>query len=238
MASATQRVWLTRSAQGNRAWYPVVQSAGFQPVAFEALRFRVLHTELDEVREKLRGVDWVVFSSPRGVRSLAQLGLEPEKTARIACVGAATARVCAERYRPADFLPRGETAKDLAAGLIAQGDWSSAALVGAREARPELPQLLDGAGFEVRTCSVYATCLPTREESRLQWQPGDAVLLASPSSFEAIAQGGDLPRDLHLISIGPTTSQAIRAAGYSVAAESKSRNIQGLLAALRALELS
>ncbi len=236
--SVGRRVWITRSAEGNRVWYPKVRKAGFTPVAFEALRFHVLHDELDNVRANLREVDWVVFSSPRGVRALASMGLEPERTARLACVGHSTGRVCADRYWPAELFAPGQTARSLAGVLGKTPGWNRVALVGAREARPELHDLLADQGFEVRLCPVYATHLPLESECQLDFRGGDALLLASPSALQAVTRAHPIPRDVDLISIGPTTSEAIRMAGYDVAAEAQTRDLQGLLQALRSLSPS
>ena len=202
-------------------------------MAFEALRFHVLHQELDAVRANLREVDWVVFSSPRGVRSLAAMGLEPAAASKLACVGRSTGRVCADRFRPSDLFAPAQTARSLAQQLAGVPGWHSAALVGAQEARPELRESLLERGFEVRVCPVYATHLPMESECQLEFQPGDAVLLASPSSLQAIIRAHPIPRDVDLISIGPTTSEAIRLAGYDVTAEAQTRDIEGLLQALR-----
>lgn len=233
-----RRVWITRSAEGNRVWYPKVRKAGYTPVAFEALRFHVCHDELDSVRENLREVDWVVFSSPRGVRALASMGLEPPAAARLACIGRSTGKTCADRYRPAELFAPEQTARSLARILIQTPGWDRVALVGAREARPELHDLLAEQGYDVRICPVYATHLPLESECQLEFQSGDAILLASPSALQAITRAHPIPRDVDLISIGPTTSEAIRMAGYDVAAEAQTRDIEGLLRALRRLSPS
>ena len=58
------------------------------------------------------------------------------------------------------------------------------------------------------------------------------ILFASPSAVEGFTRQANIPPDAKVISIGPTTSQAVRAAGLEVAAEAQSPDLDGLLEAI------
>jgi uroporphyrinogen-III synthase/uroporphyrinogen III methyltransferase/synthase len=93
------------------------------------------------------------------------------------------------------------------------------------EGRPELLAGLVAAGAEVAAVEAYRTLPAPAEEIRpiARWiEAGeiDAVAFASPSAVAAVvgALGGDagLLRRVVLAAIGPTTSEALRAAGLEV----------------------
>jgi uroporphyrinogen-III synthase len=62
----------------------------------------------------------------------------------------------------------------------------------------------------------------------------DLILLASPSAVEGLLNQVRVEADTRLLSIGPTTSTAIRAAGLEVFAEAEERSLAGMLASLQA----
>jgi len=227
---------VTRSRAGNAAWSAKLRKAGFAVLGFEALRFRVLSENAAELRRGVKDADWLVFSSARGVRAAAELAIVPRPGQRIACVGIETARACHSYLREAELFSPEQTATGLAQLLLREKAWQSAALIGAQEGRPELPQALREAGKQVIESPVYATSLPTPEETSLDWRAGDRILVASPSSVHALMQAPCVPDGLLWISIGPTTSAALREAGLPVSAEAEERNIDGMLAALQSLE--
>ncbi|MEM6795385.1 MAG: uroporphyrinogen-III synthase, partial [Acidobacteriota bacterium] len=82
---------------------------------------------------------------------------------------------------------------------------------------------------------IYATRPHPRGASRAKIPTADAALIASPSAFQGLIQRSRLIPSLPLITMGPTTSAAVEAAGYPVAAEAPSPNVEGLLAAYREL---
>lgn len=227
-----KRVWLTRSDEGNRAWQASVQATGASPISLPCLRFEVLSESADSAQEMVSGADWVVFSSPRGVRAFSVLNLVLEANQRVACVGEATAAACANLNMRVDQVAKDACASGMADELRAIEGWQSAALVCAADPRPELAELLGAAGKEVRDCPVYATRPAFDEIESVSIQGGEAVFLASPSAFKVLLDKCELSPDAQLISIGPSTSEAIRAAGLTVAAESQTRTVQGMLAAL------
>ncbi|MDF1836259.1 MAG: uroporphyrinogen-III synthase [Planctomycetota bacterium] len=225
-------MWLTRSEEGNRAWQAPVLASGATPISLPCLQFDFMPENTDSTRTVLSEADWVVFSSPRGVQAFMEMGLNLAVNQRVACVGESTGQSCTEALRKPDLVAKDGCAEGMARDLISVADWHSAVLIGALDPRPELAQWLREAGKESQSCPVYRTTATPLDSHPVTIESGDAVFLASPSAFESLSARCDLDPQVALISIGPSTSATIRAAGFAVAAESKTRTVQGMLAAL------
>jgi uroporphyrinogen-III synthase len=163
------------------------------------------------------GYDWLIVTSPNGADEIALRGrnLPP-----VAAVGPGTAEALrAHGIEPA-FVP-GESSQD---GLLREfprpaGRVLFAAAEGAR--RGPIDAL--GADF----VPLYRTRLLTPEPPA-----GDVVVLASGSAARAYAAvGGTLPA----VTIGPETSRVAQSVGLAVAAEARTHDLDGLVAAVRDL---
>ena len=55
------------------------------------------------------------------------------------------------------------------------------------------------------------------------------ILVASPSAVEGLLNQADVPEQSAIVTIGPVTSEAVRAAGLTVAAEAARPSLDGLL---------
>jgi uroporphyrinogen III methyltransferase / synthase len=158
--------------------------------------------------------DWLVVTSPNGADEIARRG---RNLPRVAAVGPGTAEALrAHGIEPA-FVPV-ESSQD---GLLREfprpaGRVLFAAAEGAR--RRPIDEL--GADF-----------LPLYRTRLLRPEPpdGDVVVLASGSAARAYAAvGGSAPA----VSIGPETSRVVRALGLTVAAEARTHDLDGLVAAV------
>lgn len=107
--------------------------------------------------------------------------------------------------------------------------------------RPDLADALRAGGAHVDTVVVYRTMVAgpgDREQLAAALREGriDVVALASPSALDGIAAAldGNLQalRDVRLVCIGPTTAEAVRAAGLLPAAVAESHTAMGLAAAI------
>ena len=139
-----KRVWLTRSEEGNRAWQAPVLATGAEPISLPCLRFQFLTENANSVQTQVSGADWVVFSSPRGVQAVLELGIQLDSKQRIACVGEKTAIACADLPMQPELVAKDACASGMATELLAIEGWQSAALVGAEDPRPELTERLFG----------------------------------------------------------------------------------------------
>lgn len=189
---------------------------------------------LDAALRDLAAFDWVVFASVtavvRTVERLRALGLDPAALAgrRLAAVGPATAEALARAVREPDLVPGEARGEAMAAALAPRVRGKRVLLPRPADGRAELLEGLLAAGAHVTAVEAYRTvpALPEAVRPLASWiRAGevDAVAFASPSAVKAVVAG--LGEDARLLSrvalaaIGPSTGDAIRAAGFAVAAQ-------------------
>jgi len=171
---------------------------------------------------------WVVFASAtaveRTVERMRALGLEPAllARARLAAVGPATAERVARALREPDLVPAEATGAAMAAALAPHVAGEAVLVPRPAEGRPELVDGLRAAGAEVTAVEAYRTVPAPAGAVRplAAWIAGgevDAVAFASPSAVASVVAGlgpeASLLRRILLAAIGPTTADALRAAG-------------------------
>ena len=161
------------------------------------------------------GYDWLVLTSPNGARELRRR--MRGTPGRVAAIGAATA----EAFGGADLVPRVSTQEGLLAELPRPA--GRVLFAGAAGARPLLAEEL---GADV--VALYRTV----ELEPQQVPEADVVVLMSASAARAYARTG---ATMPVVSIGPETTRAARAAGVEVAAEAETHDLEGLVAAVAAV---
>lgn len=244
-------VLVTRSREQASGMARELAALGAKVVEFPSTRIEPA-ADAAPVREavcRLREYDWVVFSSPNGVRyfweSLEALGLDGRAfaAASVAAIGPATAEALAARGIRADFVPRVHVAENLLAGLAARGVSGKRVLIPRAEtARDVLPQGLEQAGAECTVLPVYRT-LPAAADRAALAAMLDAgtiryVTFASSSTvanFLAAVGGETLARypDLRFACIGPVTAKTLEDAGFACHVMPSSHTIPALVAAIR-----
>ncbi len=189
---------------------------------------------LDAALRDARRFGWVVFASAtaveRTVARMRELGLDPALLgrARLAAVGPATAERVARELREPDLVPAEATGAAMAAALAPHVAGRAVLLPRPAEGRPELLAGLRAAGADVAAVEAYRTVPAPAEAIRplATWIAAgevDAVAFASPSAVAAVVAGlgpeAPLLRRVVLAAIGPTTAEALRAAGLEPAVE-------------------
>ena len=233
------RIVLTQADGRLEALARALRDAGHDPVVAPLLRTRPLVDAATRVAAKtLLGMAWRCYASRSAVEAWVALGLPFDDGARLAAVGAGTARDLVEQARaahgpglppPLTPPPEGSSAAGLAAALLRAGAaGQEVGLVQGRRARPELAQRLRAGGAFPRTATVYdVITLPWQVTGRV-----DAVLLTSPSAAAA------LPREIGdhavLIALGPTTAAALRERGWRCR-EAPEPSTEGVVSALAGL---
>ncbi len=161
------------------------------------------------------GYDWVVVTSANGARELRRRATG--EMPRLAAIGPATA----EALGGADLVPAVATQEGLLAELPRP---AGRVLFAAGEgARTVLPEALDAD-----VVFLYRT----RELRPQEFPAADLVVLTSPSAARSLAAVGT---GFPVVSIGPETTRAARAAGLEVVAEAKEHSSAGLAVAVAAL---
>jgi uroporphyrinogen-III synthase len=185
---------------------------------------------LDAALRGLSRFAWVVFTSAtavdRTVERMRWLGIDPARLgeARLAAVGPATADRLGREVRPPDLVPREAKGDALSAELAPYVRGQRVLFPRPAEGRPETVAGLLAAGAELSAVEAYRTVPASPQEIaplRTWLEDGevDAVAFASPSAVQAItaALGSRAPLlgEVVLAAIGPTTAEALRAAGLT-----------------------
>jgi uroporphyrinogen III methyltransferase/synthase len=194
---------------------------------------------------RLAGNDWVVFTSANAVDAFAPHAPAAWPAAvRVAAVGPATAAALARRgVEPSLVAGRTQAEGVLAELLPLLGDGARVLLPQAADARTVLAAGLRGAGVDVDVVVAYRKALPPDAPARAAALFGDGplgwVTFTSPSVARGFAGlfGDAWParrQTLCAASIGPVTSEALRACGVVPAAEAATSADDELAAAIAA----
>ncbi len=233
-------VLVTRPAEDAGPWVDALERRGRRALVYPCLAIEPIETPdlAARLRGAVGGAAVLALTSPRAVRRAAELlDAPPPATVRIAVVGAATAAAARAAFGRVDIEPAAAHGRALAARLAGETDLRAGDRVVAPcadRARRDLEDALTPRGVEVIRLPVYRTVPvpPRTPRDDLRALGASAALLASPSAVEGLAHRARGIDGVLLVSIGPTTSGAIRARGWQVAAEATRPGIDGLLDAL------
>jgi uroporphyrinogen-III synthase len=160
--------------------------------------------------------DWVVITSPRAARELAER--RGGELPQVAAIGPGTAAALRERGIEPSLVPSVSTQEGLVAEL--PDPPGRVLFAGAEDARPYLAEAL-----RADTVVLYRT----RELHPEEPPEGDLVVLASASAARAFASLG---LDIPAVSIGPETSREAETQGVNVVAEAETHDLDGLVGAV------
>jgi uroporphyrinogen-III synthase len=189
----------------------------------------------------LRDYDWVLFTSASGVeagvRCMERIGvsLSAFDDVRVGAVGPATAAALGRHGITAAAVPMDHVGVNVA-DVVGRVDGCRFLLVRGDRASPALPSRLRSGGGRVDEAVVYRTISGEAADSPLLRAGFDVVTFTSPSTVESFmtALGDDLDMlaKAAVVTIGPVTSGAARAAGLAIAAEAEPHTVDGLISAL------
>jgi uroporphyrinogen III methyltransferase/synthase len=242
------RVLVTRPKEDVESLRVVLERLGAQVTCLPTIAIRPLTASPDVtgVLNRLDDFDWVAFTSRNAIRAvfdwLSANDREVPTAVKIAAIGPTSAEELRLRGVSPDCIPPEASARALAAALISTGVSGRAVLLPLGDlAGDEVQVALEGAGARVTAVRVYETVPVQAVDRHIQGAVAsaeiDVVALASPSAFRSLlelcgATGRDPLRHTHLVAIGPTTAEAIRAAGYVVGAISRTQTMEGLVEAI------
>jgi uroporphyrinogen III methyltransferase / synthase len=207
-----------------------LRALGAQVVEAPAIRIEPLDTPLPPVRD----YDLVCVTSPNG----ADLLLDRLRDARalagvtVAAVGPGTARALRARGIEADVVPERAVAEGLVEAL-AKVSVERALIARAAEGRDVLPDALRARGAHVDVVALYETVAESLDDdTRDAAAAADYALFTSASSVRFFAAAGGSLTGPKLVSIGPATSEELRAHGAAPDLEADPHTPDGLVEAL------
>jgi uroporphyrinogen III methyltransferase / synthase len=241
-----RRVVVTRARAQASALAATLRDLGAEVVELPAIRIepRLSGTEVRDAVAGIGDYSLVCLTSPNGVRllfeALAEVGLDARALAgaAVAAIGPGTARALAEHGIAADVVPERFVAEALVealAGIEVEG--RRVLVARAAEARDVLPDALRERGAEVDVVALYETVREEPDPDAVEAARGaDYVSFTSSSTVANLTEalGDRFPAGARVVSIGPVTSEAARAAGLRVDVEAERHDVDGLIAALLA----
>ena len=242
-----KRIVVTRAANQAPALTQKLRELGADVIEMPATRIARLDlTQLREAIARLTEYQWIIFTSQNAVaifwEQLLGAGLDARALAglRIAAVGPATAGSLLEHGIIVDVVPERFVAESLLEKLSERDDvaGSSILYVTAEGAREVLPDGLEEFGASINQVLAYRSIVDGTGAARLvralESHSADMVTFTSASSVRGYvdAVGEELSRGSPAASIGPATTEAIRAAGIELKLEAEESTIDGLVDAI------
>lgn len=249
---AGRRIAVTRARDQASELAEKLAALGAGVVELPLIRIsRQIDPEVEaEVFAELGTYDWIVFTSPNGVRyffeefhrvfdDIRSLGFM-----RVAVVGEGTAKAVTAQHIRVECQPKVATGEALAEALVETGGMDNAKLlvITGNLNRDTLIKKLEEARAIVDRLQVYKT-----EKTDLSSEPAavdfrtkgaDALLFASSSAVQSfVDQAGALKLESGAKrplagSIGPLTSETMRSVGMPVDFEAKTPSLEALVEAL------
>ncbi|MEO6004396.1 MAG: uroporphyrinogen-III synthase [Opitutus sp.] len=247
-----RRIAVTRAREQASELAVKLSALGAEVIELPLIRVTksVALQSLADVLLELGSYDWIVFTSANGVRyffeefvrvfdDIRSLGL-----LRFACIGDTTAAAIRQFHLKVECQPKTATAEALADDLVTTGSLDSAKVVviTGNLNRDTLISKLEAAGAIVDQLQVYQT-----EKTDLTNEPAaadfrekgaDAILFASSSAADSFVDQADAlklaPGAKRPLagSIGPQTSDTMKARGLPVDFSAREPSLDGLVAAL------
>jgi uroporphyrinogen-III synthase len=244
-----RRILITRTRHQASELATQLEALGATPITIPTIEIvpPTSFAALDAALTCLRTYDWLLFTSANAVEAFdrrAQFLHLTQLPKRIAVIGPATLRAANAIGLTVDLVPPRYIAESLAEALLPEALGKFFLLPRAAEARDTLPETLIAAGATVTIAEAYRNQTPPDSIPALQHlfrapeNYPDAITFTSASTATNLfalleAASLTLPPNLTLASIGPITSQTLRALGYEPTAEAAEPTIPALISALR-----
>jgi len=245
-----RNIVITRDIPGNIDFADKIIRRGGNPKKFPTIKIKSLtqKNEFLQTLAKIAEYDWIIFTSGNGVAvffdAMQSLGKDARVfgSTKIAVIGGKTAAKLSEFGIKADFVPGVFTGKELGRQLIAHTNLKDkkVLLLRSRIASNELVELLEKGDAEVNDVGIYTAEYEKSEngwlideinDGRIDW-----LTFASPSSVNGFFE--QIPCDLisssnvKVASIGPVTSDRLKALGVRVDITATEHTLDGLIDAI------
>lgn len=246
-----RRILVTRSREQASELADRLRALGAEAVEFPTIRIRAPEdwTAVDRALDRLSQYDWVLFTSPNGVRFLLRRikerggDIRDLKGIRMAAIGPGTTQALEFLGVRVDLMPREYRAEALAEAFP-RGEVKGKIflLPRAEQAREVLPDRLRELGGAVDVVPVYRTVLPDDGPSQMRQillaRRLDAVTFTSSSTVRNFVHmvGKDRVREclegVKVACIGPVTAKTATEEGIEPHIQAQVYTIPGLVEAL------
>jgi uroporphyrinogen III methyltransferase / synthase len=246
-----KRIVVTRTREQASALSDQLAEAGADVLEIPVIKIIPPHDEFTfgELVQDCHKYEWIIFTSPNGVERFFDMFFKLYQDVRsiggtrLAAIGNGTAARIRENRLAVDLIPSRAVAEDLVEELIEiDGTPEHRLFLVVRPAggRDVIAATLTKAGAIVDEAIAYQTVPetedPTGARERFTTEGADILTFASSSAVDHfMALGLPMPPGVKIASIGPLTSQSLRAHKLKVDIEAKTHDIPGLIRAIKTL---
>lgn len=204
---------------------------------------------LDDALKNIADYDWLILTSVNGVEALfarmEKLGI-PAGTLghlQIAAIGPATRKAIEAQGLQVAVTPAKYVAESVVEAMQGKTEGKRILLARAKVARDVLPSELRKTAAKVDVVEAYETRVPAGAKSKLQklfagkaHRPDVVTFTSSSTASNFLDLLGkekqETLREVWLASIGPVTSDTLRAAGFPPTIEAREYTMNGLVLAI------
>lgn len=205
---------------------------------------------LDTALKNVKDYHWLVLTSVNGVDAVfsrlkeLRMGANDLQHLQIAAIGPATQKAIEAHGLKVAVTPAKYIAESVVEALRGRTEGKRVLLARAKIARDVLPRELEKAGVQLDVVEAYETKVPVGASSQLQklfsgpaQRPHIVTFTSSSTATNFLSLLGDdrqrALKEVCLASIGPVTSDTLRAAGFPPTIEAREYTMQGLVLAIR-----
>jgi uroporphyrinogen III methyltransferase/synthase len=199
-----------------------------------------------ETVEDAHTYDWIIFSSPNGVKAYFDLFFKVYLDARalggprLAVIGPGTEKKLREYHFAADFRPENSVAESFVKEFVeAYGTPENQKMlwVHGEQARPIIAAEFGKMGAILDEGIAYRTLPETEDrtgaQARFREDGADIITFASSSAVDHFMELKlPLPKGIKIVSIGPVTSEALKRHQLPISIEATTHDIPGLVDAV------
>jgi uroporphyrinogen-III synthase len=245
-----KRILITRAHEQAAALAEPLRKLGAQVIAIPSIEIHPPQSygPLDRALKKIETYDWLLLTSVNGVqamfRRMEKLGIAPGllRGLCICAIGPATQVEIERAGLKVNVVPAKYVAEAVVEALRRQIHGKKVLLVRAKVARDVIPRELGAEGAEVDAVEAYETVLPKVSRAKLKEALDDPerrphiITFTSSSTaknFIALLNGNPKPlAGVKIASIGPVTSETLRAIGLKPDIEASEYTMDGLVRAI------
>ncbi len=246
-----KKILITRTREQSGDFSTQLKKLGAEVIEFPTIEIvpPTCWKELDQAIDRLKGYDWIIFTSANGVNFFWQRFKERGKSLRfppslkVCAIGPATADQLNGKGVPVHYVPKEFIAESILEGfkkVRLQG--KRILLARAKKARDILPKGLRKMGAEVDVVEVYRTTRPKGGSKRMRKllaeEKIDVITFTSSSTvnhFADLLKKEDLEKlvkGIAIACIGPVTARTAKEWGLKVRIQPKQYTIPALTRAI------
>jgi len=231
------RIWITREPARADEF-----CADCDPARFDVAAVPVFYAvkagspeQHKQALSRLASYGWIFFTSQTTVTEFARLmqeaGASLSPQTMIAAVGNKTARAIKHQGWRLDFVSEVADAESLGKQFVAHPKAATGTILfpcGAK-ASADLEKIALGGGLLLERLVCYDTIEhPDLAQTLLALPDPDAAVFTSPSAVKFLVARRALPSHIPVVSIGPSTTDTLVAAGFPIVWEAVDRSLKGL----------